>query len=141
MVCRGIGRLSRSYAIIRTVLSSTIRRGTLTVVDHRVNPRVFGVTEAGWSDVTIRFTDAKVPRDIALQPDLSAGEAYMDGRMVIEQGEIVDLTSLIYRNKPWKQGGTIDATSGWASGFAHGKRQGGAPQLGAQVKAQCRALL
>jgi cyclopropane-fatty-acyl-phospholipid synthase len=92
-------------------LSSSIKRGTLTVIDHQGATKTFGQAEAGWPDVTVRFTDARVPRDIVLQPDLGAGEAYMDGRMIIERGEVIDLTSLIYRNNPWERGGTFENPS------------------------------
>ena len=102
-------------------LSSAIKRGTLTIIDHRGTLSRFGIAEAGWPDVTVRFTDAKVPRDIALRPDLGAGEAYMDGRLVIERGEVIDLTSLFYRNNPWEQGGTIDATSPLRQAFRTAK--------------------
>ena len=92
-------------------LTAALRRGTLIVIDHLGASRTFGVAEAGWPDVVIRFTDSRVPRDIALQPDLGAGEAYMNGRLVIEQGDVLDLTTLIYRNNPWEQGGTFDDPS------------------------------
>jgi cyclopropane-fatty-acyl-phospholipid synthase len=92
-------------------LSSSIKRGTLTVIDHQGASKTFGQAETGWPDVTVRFTDARVPRDIVLQPDLGAGEAYMDGRMIIERGEVIDLTSLIYRNNPWERGGTFENPS------------------------------
>ena len=102
-------------------LSSAIKRGTLTVIDYRGGLSTFGTAEAGWPDVTVRFTDAKVPRDIAVQPDLGAGEAYVDGRLVIEQSEVIDLTSLVYRNNPREKGGTIDATSPWRQAFRTAK--------------------
>ncbi len=98
-------------------LTSVIRHGTLTIIDHKGVPRTFGVPTAGWPDVTVRFTDGNVPRDIALQPDLGAGEAYMNGRLIVEQGEIIDLTSLIYRNNPWEQGGSIDEAPPWRQAF------------------------
>jgi cyclopropane-fatty-acyl-phospholipid synthase len=94
-------------------ISAAVRRGTLTIIDHQGGASTFGTAEAGWPDVTLRFTDARVKRDIALQPDLGAGEAYMDGRMVIEQGDIIDLTSLIYRNSPWERGGTFRDPPFW----------------------------
>ncbi len=94
-------------------LTGAIRRGTLTVINHRGIVKTFGTSTEGWPEVTVRFTDANVPRSIALQPDLGAGEAYMDGRLVIEKGDVLDLTSLIYRNNPWEKGGNIHAASAW----------------------------
>jgi cyclopropane-fatty-acyl-phospholipid synthase len=92
-------------------LTSAVKRGTLTVIDHQGATKMFGQAKAGWPDVTLRFTDARVPRDIVLQPDLGAGEAYMNGRMIMEKGDVLDLTSLIYRNNPWEQGGTFENPS------------------------------
>jgi cyclopropane-fatty-acyl-phospholipid synthase len=92
-------------------LTTAVKRGTLTIIDHKGAAKTFGQAAAGWPDVTLRFTDARVPRDIVLQPDLGAGEAYMDGRMIIERGDVLDLTSLIYRNNPWEQGGTFENPS------------------------------
>ncbi len=94
-------------------LSAAVRRGTLTVIDHRGRTTTFGTPEVDWPDVVVRFCDARVARDIALHPDLGAGEAYMDGRMLIERGDILDLTALIYRNNPWERGGSFDAPPRW----------------------------
>ena len=89
-------------------LSGAIRHGTLTIIDHRGTIKTFGTPTEGWPDVTVRFTDGNVPRDIALQPDLGAGEAYMNGRLVMERGDVLDLTSLVYRNNTWEKGGAIE---------------------------------
>ena len=88
-------------------LSHAVKRGTLTIIDHKGHRRIFGSAEHGWPDVVVRFGDAQVARDIALHPDLGAGEAYMNGRLVIEQGDVMALVGLIYRNNPWEKGGTI----------------------------------
>ena len=97
--------------VFERYLSGAVRNGTLTVVNHRGTSRTFGTAAPGWPDVTIRFADGRVARDIALHPDLGAGEAYMNGRLLIEQGDVMDLVGLIYRNNPWEKGGSIDATS------------------------------
>jgi cyclopropane-fatty-acyl-phospholipid synthase len=92
-------------------IASAVKLGTVTIIDHAGASKTYGMPTAGWPDVTLRFTDSRAPRDIVLQPDLGAGEAYMDGRMIIERGDVLDLTSLIYRNNPWEQGGTFDEPS------------------------------
>ena len=98
-------------------LTGAIRQGTLTIIDHKGVTKTFGTPTEAWPNVTVRFTDGRVPRDIALRPDLGAGEAYMDGRLIVEQGEIIDLTSLIYRNNPWEKRGSIDKTPAWRQAF------------------------
>jgi len=100
-------------SLFERYLRSAIKRGSLTIVDHRGHRSSFGTVESGWPDVTVRFTDAKVPRDIALHPDLGAGEAYMNGRLVIEQGDVMDLVGLLYRNNPWEKGGSIGEPQLW----------------------------
>jgi cyclopropane-fatty-acyl-phospholipid synthase len=102
-------------------LSGAVRQGTLTVIDHQGASKTFGLPTEGWPDVTVRFADSRVPRDIALHPDLGAGEAYMDGRLIIEEGDVLDLTSLVYRNNPWERGGTIDDAPAWRQAFRTAK--------------------
>ena len=96
-------------SLFERYLARAVSSGTLTVIDHRGQAQTFGTATSGWPDVTIRFADARVARDIALHPDLGAGEAYMTGRLLIEQGDVMDLVGLIYRNNPWEKGGSIDA--------------------------------
>ncbi len=90
-------------------INGAFKRGTLTITDHKGRAKTFGVSESGFPDVAIRFTDARVPRDIGFSADLGAGEAYMDGRLIVEQGDILDLISLIRLNNPWEKGGSIDS--------------------------------
>jgi cyclopropane-fatty-acyl-phospholipid synthase len=89
--------------LIDQFLSGLIRHGTLAVTDHRGKTLVYGTPAAGFPDVAIRFTDARVGRDIALRPDLGAGEAFMDGRLVIEGDDIMGLLTLVRRNSPWEE--------------------------------------
>ena len=50
-------------------------------------------------DVTIRILDPRLDWKIALDPELHAAEAYMDGTLQVEDGAIHDLMALIFRNK------------------------------------------
>src|SRR5690606_29450270 len=51
-------------------------------------------------EVTIRFTDKAVEREIFLNPELKTAEAYMDSRLVMEDGGTVfDLLSLFSVNR------------------------------------------
>ena len=38
-------------------------------------------------------------------PRLAVGETYMDGRLIIEDGTILDLLELITTNNRWEEGG------------------------------------
>ena len=46
-------------------------------------------------------------RDILLDPRLGAAEAYIDGRLLIQRGDIMDLVELLRSNRPWDHGGSI----------------------------------
>ncbi len=98
-------------------IASAVKHGTLTIVDHAGASKTYGTPTAGWPDVAVRFADARVPRDIALRPDLGAGEAFMDGRLIVEKGTIIDLIGLIYHNNPWEKGGIIEDAAAWRRGL------------------------
>ncbi len=97
-------------------VAGAFRQGTLTITDHKGVTKTYGQAAEGFPDVAIRLTDGKLARDIVLHPDLAAGEAFMDERMVIEKGDILDLISLIRLNNPWEKGGAIEGPNAW--GFA-----------------------
>ena len=59
----------------------------------------------------LTFTDSKVPRDIVLDPRLGAAEAFMDGRLTLQQGGIMELVELLRANTPWDRGGSIGPPS------------------------------
>jgi cyclopropane-fatty-acyl-phospholipid synthase len=86
-------------------VSKAFRRGTLTIIDHKGVAKTFGTPTPGFPEVTVRFADSRVPRDIALAPDVGAGEAYMNGRLIMEKGDVLDLVSLLRMNNPWEEGG------------------------------------
>ena len=92
-------------ALIDLFLARHIRRGQLTVVHADGTRKTFGTPAADMPDVAIRFTDRGAAGSIARHPGLGAGEAYMNGRMVIEEGDVRDLVALVKGNAPWEQGG------------------------------------
>ena len=67
------------------LLRRFVQNGRLVVIDHDGTRESFGSGEGG-PEVTIRFTDAKVEREIFFNPELKAAEAYMDGRLVFDNG-------------------------------------------------------
>jgi cyclopropane-fatty-acyl-phospholipid synthase len=81
------------------LLKRFVQNGRLTVIDYRGRRESFGSGENG-PEVTIRLTDPKVELDIFLNPELKAAEAYMDGRLVFENGSgVFDLLSLFSVNR------------------------------------------
>ena len=81
------------------LLKRFIQNGRLTVINHDGKREVFGSGVDG-PDVTIRLTDAKVERDLFFNPELASAEAYMDGRLVPENGStIYDMLLLFSVNR------------------------------------------
>jgi len=85
--------------LLSNLLRRFIVRGRLTVIDHTGKAHAFGTGEGGPA-VTIRLTDAAVAREIFLNPELKAAEAYMDARLVMEGGvPVFDLLHLFSVNR------------------------------------------
>jgi cyclopropane-fatty-acyl-phospholipid synthase len=91
-------------ALIDLFLSRAVKRGTLTLARPGQPSRTFGAPDPAFPDVAIRFTDKGVGRAIVADPGLGAAEAFMDGRLLIEQGDIRSLVELLTANDPWEAG-------------------------------------
>ncbi|WP_010184691.1 SAM-dependent methyltransferase [Sphingomonas sp. PAMC 26605] len=98
-------------ALIDLFLAKRVKRGTLTVHHADGKTRQFGTPHGGFPDVVIRFTDAGAAAAIVRDPGIGAGEAYMNGRMVIEQGDARELVQLLMKNDPWERGNNALAPS------------------------------
>jgi len=75
-----------------------IKQGELIVTDAGGKLYRYGEPYPGRDPVHVRFTDRSTPRKIVMAPSLGAGEAYMDGRLVMEQGDIHALLDLVTWN-------------------------------------------
>ncbi|WP_417515715.1 class I SAM-dependent methyltransferase [Minwuia sp.] len=71
--------------LLRTLMRRLIKRGHLTVIDHKGQRHEFVGDMAGPKAV-IQLNDATVAAEIARNPRLKVGEAYMDGRLTIPDG-------------------------------------------------------
>ncbi|MBV7266769.1 SAM-dependent methyltransferase [Erythrobacter ani] len=98
-----------SKTLLEKFLSKGITQGRLGVVFADGSADTFGRSAEGFPEIVIRFTDKKVPRDIIMDPRLGAAEAFMDGRLIIEEGDVMGLVTLLRANSPWDQGGDIAA--------------------------------
>ena len=90
-------------SLIGTLVEKLLKTGSLTLKRPGHDPETFG--KPGGNHLTVRFTDKKVAFDIARNPRLGLGEAYMDGRLVIEDGTILDLLEMIVGANRWENGG------------------------------------
>lgn len=71
--------------LLSSLLRSFIKRGRMRVIDVDGGVHEFGSGEDG-PTVTIRLHDKKLYRSLFLNPELAAGEAYMDGTLTMEEG-------------------------------------------------------
>ncbi len=90
--------------LLDRMLRRIVRRGQLTLIPPDGRRLIYGAPDPELPSVTIRFADAGVARLIVFSPRLGAGEAYMDGRILFEQGDIMDLLVLVRGNRPWEAG-------------------------------------
>jgi cyclopropane-fatty-acyl-phospholipid synthase len=77
--------------------------GELVVIDPAGGERRYGRPSATRAPVRIRLADNATARAIALNPALGAGEAFMDGRLVMEEGDIFALLDLVTHNLRWER--------------------------------------
>ncbi|SFB63422.1 cyclopropane-fatty-acyl-phospholipid synthase [Rhizobium sp. NFR07] len=80
------------------MMKSFIRKGRLTVIDADGQRHVFSGTPG--LEVTMRLTDKRLYRSLVFNPELAAGEAYMDGTMRFEDGSsLKDFLTLFSVNR------------------------------------------
>jgi cyclopropane-fatty-acyl-phospholipid synthase len=79
------------------MLKSFVRVGTLKVIDAEGATHVF--SGAPGPQVTMRLTDRSLYHKLFLNPELHAGEAYMDGRMRFEDSTLRDFLTLFSMNR------------------------------------------
>jgi len=95
-------------SLLDPLFARLIRKGQLTRIDTDGGSRTFGTPDPDFPDVTIRLHDRRVGLDILRKPTLGMAEAYMDGRVTIEAGDIWNLVSLFRANNPWESGRSIE---------------------------------
>ena len=90
--------------MIERLISKLLRKGQLTLVTPDGKSATYG--PGGGKSLTVRVTDRKTLFAIARNPRLGLGEAYMDGRLVIEDGSILDLMRLVVGGNRWEDKGS-----------------------------------
>ena len=93
--------------LLDKMLRKLVRKGELTVVDHDGKEYRYGAPDPAHGPVRVRFTDKGASTHIVKDPRVGAGEVYMDGRMVVEEGDIRDLVLLIRYNAPIERQGAL----------------------------------
>jgi cyclopropane-fatty-acyl-phospholipid synthase len=81
---------------LRYLLEQIVTAGHLRLVDADGRVYVFG--DHGGNPLVATIADKRTEWQLALNPALAIGEAYMDGRLVFEQGTIYDFLELLLSN-------------------------------------------
>src|SRR5688572_12877845 len=89
--------------LVRRLLEKLLKRGQVTIIAADGTRQTYG--RGGGKHLTIRFKDRKVPFELLRNPRLGLGEAYMDGRLVIEDGTMLDLLDVVTASNRWEEGG------------------------------------
>lgn len=89
--------------VIDRVLASTIKQGVLELVHADGRVVRFGESTPGWPELRVRFADPQTAGMILRDQSLGAGEAFMDGKLVIEEGDVMGLAALLRSNRPFEQ--------------------------------------
>jgi cyclopropane-fatty-acyl-phospholipid synthase len=76
------------------LLKNRLRAGRLVIRDANGATHVLEGPEPG-PDVAIKLTDPKLHRRLVLSPHLAVGEAYMDGTLVMERGDLRDFMEFL----------------------------------------------
>ena len=96
-----------SKKLLNSFLKKGVKNGRLGVVFADGSSDVYGERTEGFPEIVVRFADDRVPRDIIMDPRLGAAEAFMDGRLIVEEGDVMDLVTLLRANNRWEKGGNI----------------------------------
>ena len=90
------------------LLSHLIQVGTLTVTDAEDAIQVFTGSAPGPS-VDMKLSDARLYRSLFFNPELAAGEAYMNGTLTFPGSSLREFLSLLSlnRNRPGGTPGTF----------------------------------
>lgn len=87
--------------LLGSLLRQIVRLGSLTIIDPAGEAHTIG---HGEPSVMVRISSWRTARRIAFNPDLALGEAFMDGTLRVERGDILDLIDLCLRNLALQDG-------------------------------------
>jgi cyclopropane-fatty-acyl-phospholipid synthase len=82
--------------LLVSILKKIVRQGHLSLIDAR--GRRYEMGEIERPALTVRLHDRATERALLLNPQLAFGEAYMDGRLTVEDGDIAAVLELLTRN-------------------------------------------
>jgi cyclopropane-fatty-acyl-phospholipid synthase len=93
--------------LLDKLLSRAVKDGHLEVIDANGRHHVYG--DHTGPLITIELKEPALHRTLFLDPELYAGEAYMDGRLIVVNGTLRDFLTLFadnrtsFRGHPWQK--------------------------------------
>ncbi len=83
--------------LLARICQALIRDGALTLIDADGTAHRFG-RPARAADVVVRLHDRSLHHKLALSPFVTLGEAYVDGTLTVERGDVYALLDVCARN-------------------------------------------
>ncbi len=84
------------FGPLKYVFDRVVHKGSLAVRDSGGATHTFG--DGSPPHVAVHIQDWRLEKELTLNPQLALGEAFMDGRFVIETGSIYDFLELMLSN-------------------------------------------
>lgn len=103
-------------SLVTRLLGSLVKRGQIHLILPDGSRETLG--PGGAEEVTVRIVDRRALTQLVRYPRLALGELYMDGRLVIEQGTMLDLLRIVVGSNPWERGGQRGKTAMSKRGLA-----------------------
>lgn len=91
--------------LLAPLMRRFVSSGRLTIIDHLDNRHEFG--PGGEPSATIRLTDPSLYRKLFFNPELYAGEAYMNGTLIVEDGGIRRFLEVFAHNRDGLRKGPV----------------------------------
>ena len=91
--------------LLDRMLRNGVKRGQLIVIEHDGTQHCYGTPDPAFPrPILVKLSDRRIASQIARNPRLVSGEAYMNGRLTVEEGDIRDLALLATYNAPTRRG-------------------------------------
>ena len=82
--------------LLARALATIVRRGTLRVTTE--TGQVLRAGDGGQPEVAVRLLGEGATRTLVLDPELALGELFMDGRLLVEEGTLMEFLQLLLQD-------------------------------------------
>src|SRR5260221_12037890 len=96
LVCPKIRKQGEGSMLLSYLLRHLVRRGTLRIID--AGGRLHSFSGEAGPTITLRFHDPALLRELFFYPRLALVEAFMDGRLTVQDASVYDLLDFLCDN-------------------------------------------